>query len=121
MVGRKVSYYYVVLFFIISLSCMVGGCSSSPPDGVMRESLLKGTMFYYPAQEKSLEIDSYKITNSYTKNINGEPVNVYEVTFKMKLGPKGNASNFKSIDFEPNNNVFGLVKRGNSWYYIRLN
>ncbi len=118
---RKTVNYYVVRFFIISLCCMAGGCASSPPDDVMGESVLKGTMFYYPAQEKFLEIYSYKITNSYTKNINGEPVNIYEVTFKMKLGPKGNASNFKSIDFEPNNNVFGLVKRGNSWYYIRLN
>lgn len=119
LVNKKsiVSSIVCAVLFCVSLC----GCSSNPPEDSLKECILTGTSYIFGYREGKIDIDSYNITNKYTRIINGEKVNVYEVEYKIRLTPKAEGAKLAPEHFQLHRNIFGLVKRGKKWYYIRLN
>lgn len=72
------------------------GCSKAPSEDVLKWAIGKQIPI------AAIKMSGYEITNSYTRDINGETIYFYEYTAKLP----STSMNLK----------LALVERGNKWY-----
>lgn len=101
------------LFTIITLTA----CSSSsefPENEIMRKAIQKTSSiagFY--------DLDSFEITNSYTRQIKGEEYLTIEYQGEFEMKKKWRKADTFSADPRQvtKSGAFSIVKRGNQWYF----
>lgn len=110
----KIHLYRSFALAIIALSLFLTGCSSGAPDDVIKEAIAKN---HNTIQYKLYFMDDYKITNSYTREMNGETYYVYEYDVNVHAcdGCVGKIPQLKKTDTLQGS--VSLVQRGDKWYF----
>ncbi len=104
-----------VMFFIIIFTFGCSLFSSGPDEKTIQNALFRG----YNLSSEEWTMTDFKITNKYTKELNKETVYVYETKFKLKSTTSGKFYQDAYKD-EVMIGTIGLVKRGNSWYLMKV-
>lgn len=98
----------VRLIFLSVVFMLCGACSDKPSEDVLKWAIAEK----HPSiAVGAIKMESYEITNSYTREIENEEVFFYDYAIKTQ----------KNM-FVPNGLVtgnFSLVKRGEKWYILR--
>lgn len=96
------------LIFLSLAFALCAACSEKPSDDVLKWAIGEK----HPSIGLgAIKMESYDITNSYTREVEGEEIFYYDYSVKVQ----------KNM-FVPNGLVNGsisLVKRGDKWYMLR--
>lgn len=105
----------IVIVLIMALSLFTGGGSNDEPSKmIIKEIAAKAGGPYWPNNEAyPYSVINFKITNQFTKTINGETIYVYETNFKLKIDESG-----KNFSDQILHSTFGITKRGKKWYKV---
>lgn len=97
---------------VISLVSILSGCSS-PPDDIIEKAIINN----HPSLQGGnwYTLDRYEINNSYTREIAGETVYVYDYTMHAKSVKEMPADGAFKNNVSASGTV-NIVKRGDVWY-----
>lgn len=113
--SKKIVIIACLIVAIGSLAAYAMFKTPEPPAEVIQEGALQAinprmhpTAIVEALGRSGIVIDHFEVVNKYPREINGEKVMVYET---MSVGKNLDPKN-------PDLHTFGVVKRGDSWYFI---
>jgi len=104
------------LLFALTVAFGLSGCFGGPPDGVIEQAIAKKHLSIQPGV--FFELGDYKVTNQYSRQIDGETV--YTVDYAGKITPSA-ALRQVAPNMHKDQSIRGavsMVKRGDAWYIL---